>query len=124
MLESEPDEVVPLVSLTSHGVIPTLSIHLLSEYRAMNFEELRATLEARNELRRQSQLPLLDIEKEPERHREEEKEAVYWAFFGAQVVPHTRHLEGVKPKGWSEAQGLQGRYLRIEKEPKPEIDRL
>jgi hypothetical protein len=30
----------------------------------------------------------------------------------------------VKPKGWSDAQGLQGRYLRIENELKPEIDRL
>jgi hypothetical protein len=108
----------------SGGLGPGAQGELLDEYRAMNFEELRATLEARNELRRQSQLPLLDIEKEPERHREEEKEAVYWAFFGAQVEPHTPHLEGVKPKGWSEAQGLQGRYLRIEKEPKPEIDRL
>jgi hypothetical protein len=30
----------------------------------------------------------------------------------------------VKQKGWSDAQGLQGRYLRIEEELKPEIDRL
>jgi hypothetical protein len=37
MLESEPDEVVPLLSFTSHGVIRTLSIRLLDEYRAMNF---------------------------------------------------------------------------------------
>jgi hypothetical protein len=112
------------VSFLSHGTNPTLSICTLDQNKAMNIDGLRASLEACNELRRQSQLPLLDIEKEPERHREEEREAVYWAFFGAQVVPHTRHLEGVKPKGWSEAQGLQGRYLRIEKEPKPEIDRL
>jgi hypothetical protein len=34
----------------------------------MNIEERRASLEARNELRRQSQLPLLDVEKELERH--------------------------------------------------------
>ena len=46
----------------------------------MNFEELRASLEARNELRRQSQLPLLDVEKEIERHREDEREAAYWAL--------------------------------------------
>jgi hypothetical protein len=103
-------------------MLPTLSIRLLSKYRAINFEELRASLEARNELRRQSQLPLLDIEKELERHREEEREAAYWTFFDAQVEPHTRHLESVKPKGWSEAQGLQGRNIRIEE--KAEIDRL
>jgi hypothetical protein len=90
----------------------------------MNFEELRATLEARKELRRQSQLPLLDTEKELEWHREEKREPAYWAFFDAQVEPQTRHLEAVKPKGWSEAQGLRGRYLRIENELKPEIDRL
>ena len=90
----------------------------------MHIEELRATLEARNELRRQSQLPLLDIEKELEPHREEKREATYWAYFDAQVEPHTRHLETVKPKGWSEAEGLQGRHLRIENELKPEIGRL
>ncbi len=90
----------------------------------MNLEELRASLEARNELRRQSQLPLLDIAKEVERHQEDERETAYWAFFDAQVEPQTRHLEAVKPKGWSEAQGLRGRYLRIENELKPEIDRL
>jgi hypothetical protein len=32
-------------------------------------------------------------------------------------------LDAVEPKGWSEAQGLQGRYLRIEEELKPEFDR-
>jgi hypothetical protein len=82
----------------------------------MDIEELRASLQARNELRRQSQLPLLEVEKELERHREEEREAAYWAFLDAHVGPHIRHLETVKPKGWSEAQGLQGRYLRIEEE--------
>jgi hypothetical protein len=90
----------------------------------MNIEELRASLEARNELRRQSQLPLLDVEMELERHRKEEREAAYWAFLDAQVGPHTRHLETVKPTGWSEAQELQGRHLHIENELKPEIDRL
>jgi hypothetical protein len=60
---------------------------------------LQAYLEARNDLRRHSQLPLLDVEKELERHREEEQETAYWAFFGAQVARHTRHLETVKPKG-------------------------
>jgi hypothetical protein len=90
----------------------------------MNIEEPRALLKARNELRRRIQLPPLDVEKEPERHREEKRQAAYWAFFDAQVGPHTRHLESVKPKGWSEAQGLQGRYLRIENELKPEIERL
>ena len=86
MLESEPDEVVPLVSLTSHGIIPTLSMRQLDEYRAMHIEELRASLEARNELRRQSQLPLLDIEKEPERHWEEEPEAAYSAQYDLELV--------------------------------------
>jgi hypothetical protein len=81
-------------------------------------------LEARNELRRQSQLPLLDVERELERHRQDVREAAYWAFFDAQVEPQTRHLETVKPKGWPDAQGLQGWYLRIEEELKPEIDRL
>jgi hypothetical protein len=50
--------------------------------------------------------------------------AAYWAFFDSQVEPPTQHLETVKPRGWSEAQGLRGRYLRIENELKPEIDRL
>jgi hypothetical protein len=90
----------------------------------MNIEELRATLEARNELRRQSQLPLLDIDRELERQREEERAAAYWAFFDAQVEPHAQHLEMVKSKGWSEALGLQGRHLRIQNELKAEIDRL
>ena len=88
----------------------------------MNIDELLVSLEDWNELRRQSQFPLLDFEKELERHREEEQEAAYWAFFDAQFGSHARHLEMVKPKGWSEAQGLQGRYLRIENKLKPEID--
>jgi hypothetical protein len=86
-------------------MILTLSVHPPDEYRPMNIEELRASLEARNELRRQSQFPLFDVERELERHREDEREAAYWAFFDAQVEPHTRHLETVKPKGWSEAWG-------------------
>ena len=52
----------------------------------MNIDELLASLEDRNELRRQSQFPLLDFEKELERHREEEQEAAYWAFFV--IGPH------------------------------------
>jgi hypothetical protein len=91
----------------SGGLGPGAQGELLDEYRAMNFEELRATLEARNELRRQSQPPLL-VEKELERQREDEREATYWAFFDAQIDPHTRHPETVKPNGWPEAQGLQG----------------
>ena len=57
------------VSFLSHGIIPTLSIRPLDEYRAMNIEDHRASLEARNELRRQCQLPLVNVEKELERHR-------------------------------------------------------
>jgi hypothetical protein len=61
---------------------------------------------------------------ELERHRKEEREAAYWAFLDAQVGPHTRHLETVKPTGWSEAQGLQDWHLHIDNKLKPEIDRL
>ena len=56
----------------SGGLGPGAQGELLDEYRAMNFEELRATLEARNELRRQSQPPLL-VEKELKRQREDER---------------------------------------------------
>jgi hypothetical protein len=59
------------------GDRPEPSGELLDEYRTMNFEELRASLEARNESRRQSQLPLLDIEKELERLRKEARQAAY-----------------------------------------------
>ena len=40
---------------------PEPSGELLDEYRTMNIEEPRASLEARNELRRQSQLPLFQF---------------------------------------------------------------
>jgi hypothetical protein len=61
--------------------------HSPDEKRSMNIKELRASLEARNELRRQSQLPLLHIAKELERHQEDERETAYWAFFDAHVEP-------------------------------------
>jgi hypothetical protein len=64
---------------------------LLDEDRTMNFEELRASLEVCNELRRQSQLPLL-VEKEPERHREEEPEAAYSAQYDRNWSPADDHV--------------------------------
>jgi hypothetical protein len=69
----------------------------------MNFEEPRASLEARNELRRQSQLPLMDVEKELERHREEEPEAAYSAQYDRNWSPADDHVgDGLQPDaGWT-----------------------
>jgi hypothetical protein len=89
-----------------------------------NEVEFVAHLEARNEMPRQRQNPLIEVQKELHRFQQDQIDRAYCTFHNTMVRPHTRHLKTVKPSGWSEAQGLRSQYLCIENELKPEIDRL
>ena len=76
----------------------------------------------RNELRREAQLPLLDLEAEVARLRQLDLDTAYENFFAHKMTPHKVRWDRL-PTSWSESMGRMGAERPAEERMGPEIDR-
>ena len=76
----------------------------------------------RNELRREAQLPLLDLEAEVARLQQLDLDTAYENFFAHEMMPHNVRWDR-PPASWAESMGRMGAERRAEERMAPEIDR-
>jgi hypothetical protein len=76
----------------------------------------------RNDLRRQAQLSLLDLEAEVARLQQLDLDTAYENFFAHEMTPYKVRWDR-PPTSWAESRGRMGAERRAEEAMAPEIDR-
>ena len=90
----------------------------------MDIHDFVKELEAKNETRRSSGLPLYDLEKEKTLFIEREKAKAYQNFLRAEMRPYMNDwtLWPNPSTSWSESMARQGRFLKLQAQVKPNVD--
>ena len=84
--------------------------------------DYEAEVRQRNDLRREAQLPLLDVEAEATRLRQLDLGTAYENFFAHEMTPHIVRWDR-PPTSWAESRGRMAGERRAEEAMAPEIDR-
>ena len=84
--------------------------------------DYEAEVRQRNELRREAQLPLLDVEAEVARLQQLDLGTAYENFFAHEMTPHIVRWDR-PPTSWAESMARMGAERRAEERMGPEIDR-
>ena len=90
--------------------------------RSDSARDYEGDVRQRNELRREAQLPLLDLEAEVVRLRQLDLDRAFENFFAHEMTPHTVRWDRL-PTSWAESMGRMAGERRAEEAMAPEIDR-
>jgi hypothetical protein len=90
--------------------------------RSEHPRDYEAEVRQRNDLRREAQLPLLDVEAEAARLRQLDLGTAYENFFAHEMTPYKVRWDR-PPTSWSESMARMGPQCRAEERMAPEIDR-